>query len=789
MKRSIKTHLQKCDQVDLLSLILSFVPDVVQSALNEATWCLADLMYNTSSYMTSRKGIYFGAATDTNAAFPVAGYVGTSLGMNGIMGRVKNHTSQKYRLRDLASNRPKLLYKYVEGWIDTRRTLSFISLAYFQFTGLTSDFESQVLSDIVELMFMVLLDVLEIGDTDNWYQTKVYADLRPNTFRCRDQILPTNRISPCQAFAITRKANVIPEVIDQSCYTHQKIVAVKFGDVLDRPWKTAYFFFSDILRIPVALKVLQRFRVQEDQMVTVRFDLWEGGVPHPNRWIQEQVDDPESKEAYSLGIEVSGSYGEAQTPFSFWLRRNTDGEDWSSERLTSNHSGIAVAMSIIESLQDQRRLPVPRNRVKVCGNDPVKAEYHPCDDLTGTSDYEARATYRARDYTSVTNGTMVHMDKTFEEELGRLCVCDLPQYDCMAAEHDPEFMPSVSAGKKPSNGKALPLYAVVEYFLPVPCRYREKLKCFVTFHNPQVMACHARKEHPAEQIERLNAEASLRVLQCTWAGLPKCTEMFKTTTAMSRHIRRKHKGETQQHIRIDTVDDSSDDVQDSLGVNEVDQRVGADDEEDDDLKTPIAASLQADLADKEDQALKAAIAASISDTRSNNTGESSSTRVSTAPRSFDSKSTTMSQRWVDDGGVPPYSWRCIIGMILLDKSKAGDMSGMSLREIQQEITRRWTHYVLSPGVMKYGWPTSVRDVIKRGKETFVKRGNENDRSFEKKKGNDKWILRPSVEDEFITPKRNLTKLTAFGGKAPGKRLSDQGSAKNEESASKKSKKK
>jgi hypothetical protein len=321
--------------------------------------------------MTSRKGIYFGAALTGQSFSNTFGYMGTGIGTAGLLGRVKNHISTKYRQHSINSDRPKLLYKYTEGLMDgIPRRLSFVAVAFLEASE-----HIKVISDIVELTFIALLGAMQTDDPSNWYETKAYAALNTSTFVCREGLLPTNRMSPCQRFAIETNANQKDIILDQSAKDQVVAGFIHFQKHPSRPWTIAVVNFSELVQIAVSMKVLQRFQVTEGQ----------------------DVDDPEAKEAYRLGIEVSGVQDDSQEPWSFWLRRNEDGEDWSERRPSSNHAGICLAMSIIESIEECRHLPVPASRTRLYSSDDVAIEDFVVRDLTSTKEYQHRATYLARE--------------------------------------------------------------------------------------------------------------------------------------------------------------------------------------------------------------------------------------------------------------------------------------------------------------------------------------------------------------------------------------------------------
>jgi len=200
----------------------------------------------------------------------------------GLLGRVKNHLSLKYRQRDLRGDNKKLFYQYAEGMIDEKRTLTFVALVFFQFSKDQTPALRRVLSDIVELVFIVLLNVMDTNPKGNPFN-KEYADLRPSNFSCLGPIIPTNRVSPCQLFwvsnvqAMNSKAK-LAEVVDESLDDFKTKSAMGFKVHPNRPWIMAFVKFFDIIEIPVALNVLHRFRVNFDDEVVVRYDLWESRI-------------------------------------------------------------------------------------------------------------------------------------------------------------------------------------------------------------------------------------------------------------------------------------------------------------------------------------------------------------------------------------------------------------------------------------------------------------------------------------------------------------------------------
>lgn len=66
MKGNVKIHLRQCDRWESLAFILSFIPAVVQAALNVDNWCWRDLINEAASRLTGREGIYFGVGNAKN---------------------------------------------------------------------------------------------------------------------------------------------------------------------------------------------------------------------------------------------------------------------------------------------------------------------------------------------------------------------------------------------------------------------------------------------------------------------------------------------------------------------------------------------------------------------------------------------------------------------------------------------------------------------------------------------------------------------------------------------------
>jgi hypothetical protein len=303
MKSNVKAYLRNSDQWELLALILSFVPTVVQSALDTENWSWRDLIGSAASHLTGRKGIYFGIAQPKTKLLDIVGYVGTGIGRGGLIGRIKNHLSSKFRQGDLPGSNPKHLYKYVEGLLDEPPSLSFTALAYFRFMPDQTKELRTVLSDIVEATMVILLGTLQTGEgsSSNEYENAIYAKLRPEHFKCTETIIPSNRICPAQPFFVKRLAlkptERVPtkaeekELPEEDAYEPENMEfdTVYFKKHPHRPGPMAYFKFSELLEIPLPLKVLQCLQIQEGDKISVRFDVWERGIPHPHRWLQEEV--------------------------------------------------------------------------------------------------------------------------------------------------------------------------------------------------------------------------------------------------------------------------------------------------------------------------------------------------------------------------------------------------------------------------------------------------------------------------------------------------------------------
>jgi hypothetical protein len=127
----------------------------------------------------------------------------------------------------------------------------------------------------------------------------------------------------------------------------------------------------------------------------------------------------------------------------------------------------------------------------------------------------------------------------------------------------------------------------------------------------------------------------------------------------------------------------------------------------------------------------------------------------------------MKQRWVDNGERPPYTWKDIIGMVLLDHKNSGNNEGLSFTEFLEALPRKFTFYNVP--IIKGGHKLTMQRALRLAEDFFIKRGKDlDDRGLEKKLANDKWVIREGKEDCFINPRRNTTgRAVAKGAGANG----------------------
>lgn len=130
----------------------------------------------------------------------------------------------------------------------------------------------------------------------------------------------------------------------------------------------------------------------------------------------------------------------------------------------------------------------------------------------------------------------------------------------------------------------------------------------------------------------------------------------------------------------------------------------------------------------------------------------------------------MSVRWVDEGSLPPYSWKSMIGMILLDHKRGGDSTGLSYNQILARIPVAFSFYADQNrdsgsvnGKYKKGYSDTVRKILTKETKFFVKLNYQpSDREVDGNKANHKWIILEDKEDDFVNPRRNTTSAAGLG---------------------------
>lgn len=413
MKTDVKNYLATCDSTGLARFIASYVPSQVQDALSGDTWSWKDLMWGPSTWNTITKGIYFLVGVPVLSSFSdlkeTVNYVGSACGRDGLVGRVKkDHMSQHHRLKEIS----KLLYRYIEGLEDdSKREISACSLAMF--TGLTSDLlrsrgfpTDEVFYDIIETTFIILLGTMSLKW--NLHEVQAYTALCPPGFVCRDTgIMPVNRMIPTQQYIfsknrgepseerlwerdIIRSEHQATQARYDSGYSHHEIQKMDYegvGDALE--WRKltqgtttltatpdgllARIWFGFTLFLPVPAKLLQRLGVHITDDIHVNWNI--SDEESKFSWIQEAITDREITKAKRLSVQLSGTNSTGDT-WSFYLRRPYTATDWGQRRSTSNHTGVAKSLSMLEAMLGIRKLPVPWTRVLLS-----QADQH-----TGSSD-------------------------------------------------------------------------------------------------------------------------------------------------------------------------------------------------------------------------------------------------------------------------------------------------------------------------------------------------------------------------------------------------------------------
>jgi hypothetical protein len=100
--------------------------------------------------------------------------------------------------------------------------------------------------------------------------------------------------------------------------------------------------FEYFINFTVPLDLLQFLRIKPSDEVTVRWEI----CPVPARYplFQERVIDEELTTSQRLSVKLSGVNDQGKI-WSFFLRYPYFGKDWTDDRKTTNHYGMARILS------------------------------------------------------------------------------------------------------------------------------------------------------------------------------------------------------------------------------------------------------------------------------------------------------------------------------------------------------------------------------------------------------------------------------------------------------------
>ncbi|CCD54516.1 hypothetical protein BofuT4_P125640.1 [Botrytis cinerea T4] len=379
----------------LTKIITKWVPAQVQEILSANYWVVDDILKEGLSCGTTLGGCYLMVAkaidpSPKKVAKPMAIYVGVGTSSSGLKGRARKHFNPRYR----KYNGSKKFCRYIAGAVDgtDRENLAITALCVLSSRADTEKPTFGVISDLIEACFCILLGSLpEENDVPHVHEFVKYRNMCPENIFCADSVIGANRISLTESIRLHtqgsgRQNGVAQEAKGLDDKSPLVIAAMKRYNCGNRYEESVspnitrrsgvkeasiFAYFGNECKIGLPMDLFRYLRVTEEIELTIVWEINDVGSRHQFLYLQQEVIDAELEGAHRLGINVQGVNENGQF-FSFWVKRSSQGRDWSDQRKTVNHGGIAKYLSIMEAMDGRMQYPIPPNRVPLKTTDERK---------------------------------------------------------------------------------------------------------------------------------------------------------------------------------------------------------------------------------------------------------------------------------------------------------------------------------------------------------------------------------------------------------------------------------
>ncbi|KAK6599152.1 hypothetical protein H4I96_08356 [Botrytis cinerea] len=390
----------------LTKIITKWVPAQVQEILSANYWVVDDILKEGLSCGTTLGGCYLMVAkaidpSSKKVAKPMAIYVGVGTSSSGLKGRARKHFNPRYR----KYNGSKKFCRYIAGAVDgtDRANLAITALCVLSSRADTEKPAFGVISDLIEACFCILLGSLpEENDVPHVHEfVKLHTQGSGRQNGVAQEAKGLDDKSPLVIAAMKRyncgnryEESVSPNITRRSGVKEASIFA----------------YFGNECKIGLPMDLFRYLRVTEEIELTIVWEINDVG-------------------AHRLGINVQGVNENGQF-FSFWVKRSSQGRDWSDQRKTVNHGGIAKYLSIMEAMDGRMQYPIPPNRVPLKTTDERKLTEFDVPILVGG----LRTTPALNPH--FTNLTIDDVARGQSFAAAEVCTCDIEWYKCVAYKHD-----------------------------------------------------------------------------------------------------------------------------------------------------------------------------------------------------------------------------------------------------------------------------------------------------------------------------------------------------------------